>query len=55
MWPGQWVGVVVAAEAQRVGGARRRQDLEAVRSQVVAQQVEGGIVVLADDDRGDEP
>ena len=49
----QQVGVVVATEAQRVGGARRGQDLEAVRRQVVAEQVEGGIVVLADDDRGD--
>jgi hypothetical protein len=38
--------VVVATEAERVGGARRGQDLEAVRAQVVTEQVEGGRVVL---------
>lgn len=51
----QQVGMVVAAGAQRVRGARRRQDLEAVRRQVVAQIGEGVRVALADDDRGEDP
>ena len=45
--------MVVAAEAQRIGGARCRQDAEAVGDQVVAEQLQGHRVVLADDDAGD--
>ena len=45
--------MVVTAEAQGIRGTRCRTVLEAVGGQVVTQQVEGGTVVLADDDRGD--
>ena len=49
----QQVGVVVAAEPQRIGSARRRQHSEAVGGQVVAEQLERRRVVLADDQAGD--
>ena len=49
----QQVGVVVAAEAERVGGAGRRHHAEAVGGEVLAEQVEGDVVVLADDEAGD--
>ena len=47
----QQVGVVEVAEAQRVGRARRRQRVVAVGLEVVAEELQGGLVVLADDHR----
>ena len=43
----------VVAEPQRVGCAWRGHRVEAVRGEVVAEQLEGRVVVLADDDGGD--
>src|ERR1700744_5159878 len=45
--------MVVAAKPQRIGGARGREDLETVGDQVLTEQFEGGLVVLADDDGRD--
>ncbi len=49
----QQVGVVVAAEPQRVGSARGGQHPEAIGDEVVAEQLERRGVVLADDQVGD--
>ena len=49
----QRVGLAEAAEAQRVGGRRRRQRVVAVRLEVLDQQLAGELVVLADDDRSE--
>ncbi len=45
--------MIEAAESQRVGSAWGRQDAEAVGNQVVAEQLQSYLVVLADDDAGD--
>jgi hypothetical protein len=42
------VGVVVAAEPERIRGARRRDGAVTVRGQVVAEELAGRVVVLAD-------
>jgi hypothetical protein len=47
------VGVVEATEPKGVGAARRRQCLEVVGDQVLAEHLEGGVVPVADDDRRD--
>ena len=49
----QQIGVVVAAEPQGVGSARRRQHAEAVGDEVIAEQLQGRRVVLADDQARD--
>jgi hypothetical protein len=47
----QQLGLLVVAEAQSIGGRRRRKGPEAIGLEVIAQQFQSRRVVLADDDR----
>ena len=49
----QQIGLFVVTHPQRVGRARRRHRVEAVRGEVIAEQLEGRLVVLTDDDGRD--
>jgi hypothetical protein len=49
----QEVGMVEPTEPERVGAARRREHVETVLDEVLAEQVEGRLVSVADDDGRD--